>query len=248
MAQPAQPPTTVPTYSVGVERIDYLPVQAFDAEGARGILPELLDAFAAEQGIRFDYRPLPVSRLLSSFLQGQLDFKLPDHPDWQRARRQGIEIHYSQPLLAFTDGTLVRPERVDAGPAAIKTLATVIGFTPWAWQAALDQRQVNLRESLDLDAMLRQTIAGHVDAAYANIQVAVYQLQHRLEQPEALVFDPQLPHTYNHYHLSTLKQAPLLHAFDDWLARSSAQVRAIKARWGVTTPDTARITTGADAP
>lgn len=220
------------TYSVGVEDIDYLPVSAQRDGAWVGVLPELLDAFAADAGIRFAYRPLPVSRLLSSFLNGQIDFKLPDHPDWQSEKRQGIEIHYSRPLLAFTDGTLVRRDRMGESAATIKTLATVIGFTPWAWQEPINQGQVRLRESLDLTSLLRQTLAGRVDAAYASIDVATWQLAHDLNQAGALVFDPELPHARDHYHLSTLKHPEVLQAFDRWLAQSSEEVRAIKAAWG----------------
>ncbi|WPL12623.1 Bacterial extracellular solute-binding protein [Thiorhodovibrio litoralis] len=236
----SEAPAQSETYSVGVEQIDYLPVHACQDGRCMGVLPELLDAFAEDQGIRFDYRPLPVSRLLSSFLTGQIDFKLPDHPAWQRDKRAGFEIHYSRPLLAFTDGTLVRPERAGQGRASIKTLATVIGFTPWAWQQEISQGQVQLRESLDFEALMRQTIAGRVDAAYANTQVAAYQLEQGIGQPEALVFDPSLPHSRDHYHLSTLKYPQVLQAFDHWLERSAAQVQAIKARWGLGQADTER--------
>jgi ABC-type amino acid transport substrate-binding protein len=204
-------------YTVGVERIDYRPILGYRAGVCVGILPELLDAFAAEQGIRFDYRPLPVARLLSSFLNGQLDFKLPDHPAWQSDRRAGVQIHYSRPLLAFTDGTLVKPEHLGRGREAITSLATVIGFTPSAWQPQIAAGQVRLRESLDLPALMRQTIAGRVDAAYANIQVAAYQLEQHLAQPGALVFDPGLPHVRDHYHLATLKHPHVLLALDRWL-------------------------------
>jgi ABC-type amino acid transport substrate-binding protein len=226
----AAPPAT---YSVGVEDIDYLPVSAYRDGAWVGVLPELLDAFAADAGIRFEYRPLPVSRLLHSFLNGQIDFKLPDHPDWQRDRRKGLEIYYSRPLLAFTDGTLVRPAQLGEDQAAIQTLATVIGFTPWAWQEPINQGQVRLRESLDLTSLLRQTLAGRVDAAYASIAVASWQLKHDLDQENALVFDPQLPHASDHYHLSTLKHPAVLRALDLWLEDSAEAVGRIKARWDI---------------
>ncbi|WPL17278.1 Bacterial extracellular solute-binding protein [Thiorhodovibrio winogradskyi] len=225
------------TYSIGVEDIDYLPVSAYRDGAWVGVLPELLDAFAADEGLRFEYRPLPVSRLLRSFLNGEIDFKLPDHPDWQNDKRKDLEIHYSHPLLAFTDGTLVRPERMGEDQAAIRTLATVIGFTPWAWQEPINQGRVRLRESLDLTSLLRQTLAGRVDAAYASIEVATWQLEHDLDQAGALVFDPGLPHARDHYHLSTLKHPTVLRALDRWLERSSDKVAAIKADWGIEADD-----------
>ena len=64
-------------YVVGVENIDYRPYQAGHTGVFEGFGRELLDAFAAEAGIVFEYRPLPPPRLLASLLQDRVDLALP---------------------------------------------------------------------------------------------------------------------------------------------------------------------------
>lgn len=220
-------------YRVGVEAIDYRPAYAGLAGRFSGAMRELLDAFAAAQGIEFSYQPLPVPRLYASFWQGHIDFKFPDNPNWRQAQRLDKTIHYSRPVLRYVDGTLVlahqQPGRIDA----IDTLGTVVGFTPWAWQQAIATEQVRLRQNADVAALMRQLLAGRVDAAYANVAVARYHLQQMPTPAKTVVFDPSLPYSKGSYHLATLNQPELLATFDQWLSDRAETVTALKRRHGL---------------
>ncbi|MBS1192004.1 MAG: hypothetical protein H6R10_3796 [Rhodocyclaceae bacterium] len=221
------------TFVIGVENTDYYPVSRLEKGEYTGYGRELLDAFARDRGYRFEYRPFPVPRLFANFLQGELDFKFPDNPYWQAEMRRGRNIVYSAAVATYIDGAMVRPELANAGADRIRTLGIVSGFTPWAWKEAIARGQVTLRENTDLAALAEQVIARRVDAAYGSVAVMNYRLDHVLKTPGALVFNPRLPHSRDHYFLSTLKHPDVLRDFNDWLRNNPGLVRGLKTRYGV---------------
>ncbi|MBN2887476.1 MAG: transporter substrate-binding domain-containing protein [Chromatiaceae bacterium] len=224
-------------YVVGVENIDYRPYHDGRNAGFEGFGRELLDAFAAAEGLAFDYQPLPVARLLPSLLDGRIDFKYPDDPHWQPQQRLGAVLHYSQPVVESLDGTLVPDGALGQPASRIQQLGTVVGFTPVAWLDALGEGRLMLRENADFTALIRQTLIGRVDAAYANVAVVQYQLRELgLDSAPTLRFDPQLPHLRGDYRLSTSRHPDILERFDRWMLDEAEQVFAIKARHGL--PDT----------
>lgn len=118
---------------IGVENQYYLPAYAYENGVYKGFARELFDAWAKDRGHRLEYRALPVPRLYAAFLDGQVDFKFPDNPNWKKPARVGKSIAYSDPVAAYIDGTSVRPDRMGLGVDAVKALGTMGGFTPWAW-------------------------------------------------------------------------------------------------------------------
>lgn len=220
-------------YVVGVEDIDYRPFQRGDAGRFEGFGRDLLDAFAAAEGIALEYRPMPPSRLLASLLQDRIDFKYPDDPSWRPDLRAGQEIHYSQPVVGYVDGTLVLPERLGQPSAAIHTLGTVVGFTPVAWQDDLRTGRVSLKENADFAALFQQVLNRRLDAAYANVAVARAQSMQLFKRPDALRFDPSLPSTRGDYRLSTRRFPELIERFDHWLDAHAALVGGLERRAGL---------------
>lgn len=233
LAAGAPAATPAATYSVGVEDLDYLPAYGVRDGEYAGAARELLDAFASDQGIRFEYRPLPVPRLYATFFQGLVDFKFPDNPNWQRDRREGKALSYSAPMIEYIDGSLTLPASEGGGIETVHSLGTVIGFTPWAWLGRIEKGKVMLHENADFTALVRQVLKGRLDAAYANVAVVNYQLDRVLQRPGALVFDRALPFSRDHYHLATLTHPDLIEAFDRWLESNREFVGELKARHGV---------------
>ncbi|EXJ14069.1 hypothetical protein D779_3031 [Imhoffiella purpurea] len=223
-------------YRVGVEDIDYRPYQNGLNGGFEGFGRELLDAFARDRGIRFEYRPMPPSRLLESLLHDRIDFKYPDDPDWHGALRQGYEIHYSRPIVGYLDGSLVPPERFGRPAAEIRRLGIVLGFTPAAWTQPIQAGRVALMENADFSALFQQAMTGRVDAAYADVRVARAQSQRLFGSPDLLVYDPGLPHASGHYRLSSIRHAGLIEDFDRWLAANAALVSRLERQAGLLDP------------
>jgi polar amino acid transport system substrate-binding protein len=217
---------------VGVEAIDYSPAYGYRDGEFVGAARPILDAFAAARGHRLTYRPYPVKRLLAELLHGGIDLKFPDSPDWQRSTRQDSNIHYSGPVFAYIDGTVVRGGRRGLGLDEVKSIGTVAGFTPFAWLDRIQAGKVELKENPSFEQLLRQVHAGRIDAAYVNIAVALTAAESVLGGRDTLAFAPDLPHIADSYRLSSLKAPEIITEFNAWLAANSGLVAEIVARTG----------------
>lgn len=217
---------------VGVEELDYFPCYALRKGEYVGAARDILDAFAQARGYVLSYRPLPIKRLYAELLSGGIDVKFPDNPHWAPDAKQGHNLVYSQPVIAYVDGVLVRPENLGKGIEAVRTLGTVSGFTPFAWLDRMRAGKLVVKENPRTDLLLRQVVLGRMDGAYASVAVVNYTLEGELNMPGALVFDPQLPHSRDAYRLSSLNRPAVVAEFDAWMAANPGLVEAIKQRYG----------------
>lgn len=221
------------TLVIGVENLYYLPLSTYEKGVYRGFARDLFDAFARDRGYAVQYQALPVPRLYASFFSGELDFKFPDNPAWKQDQRTGKRVLYSDPVAAFVDGSCTLPERHITRPEQIQRLGTLGGFTPGDWLDRIQAGLSRLSENTHLEALVRQGLAGRVDATYASVAAINYQLDRVLGRPGALVFNPALPHSRDNYYLSTLKRPEVLAEFNDWLRKNRDRVAALKQRHGV---------------
>lgn len=228
-----QPSLANPTYVIGVEDLSYLPHYSAEGGEYKGYARDVLDAFAASKNIRFEYRPLPVTRLFQLLVSGKIDFKYPDSPHWNPAIKEGVQVAYSAPVAPYVDGVMVRPENLDRKPNEFRKLGTVKGFTPYAWLDRLSDEGLELRENPSFSGLLKQAIAGRVDGAYVNEAVARYFLRFQLQQPEALVFKPALPHVRDNYYLSTTRHSVLVDELSRWLEEQAEFVASRQQVWGI---------------
>ena len=221
-------------YVVGVEQQSFQPHYWQDEKGEyRGFGREVLDLFAREEGIELRYQALPVSQLTRHLLNGSVDLKYPDSPQWAPDAKQGAAVVYSQPVVDYVDGVLVPPKQLGKEVTRLRRLALVDGWTPWDYQARIAAGQTQLVRGSDLNQMLRLAMRDEADGAYYNVVVATYYLDNIRARPGALVFDPALPHSRGSFHLSSVRQPQLLQRFDRFLAANGAAVAAIKERYGV---------------
>lgn len=230
----AQVETAEPrVYVVGVENLYYLPAYAVENGQYVGYARDLLDAFAADQGLRFEYRPLPVLRLYASLAAGGVDFKFPDNPNWNVAFRAEHDVTHSGPVMRFLDACVVRAGNTDIEIADVQVVGTVTGFTPWPWLDRIKSGAVSLTENADFTALVRQVLAGRVDTAYASIAVVNRVLDTVLDQPGALAVAPNLPSHQGAYLLSTIAHPDIIAAFDSWMIANAARVADLKTRHAV---------------
>jgi ABC-type amino acid transport substrate-binding protein len=230
----AEPPMDpAPAYVVGVENLYYLPAYAIEDGAYTGFARELLDAFAADSGLTLRYEPLPVPRLYASLAADVIDLKFPDSPHWNPAFREGRDLSYSVSVVDYLDATIVPAAHADMAPQDIRTLGTVTGFTPYPWLDRIAEGSVTVAENADFRALVRQVLAGRVDAAYANIAVVNRVLDQEFDQPGALVAAPALPRDAGAYRLSTIAHPELVASFDAWMTANAERVAALKARHAV---------------
>lgn len=222
------------TFTVGVEDLDYFPQYGHSGTEVTGFGRELLDAFAKSRGYTFTYKMYPLSRLsLEAFKFQSLDFKYPDNSYWETKLRSAVKVHYSHPVMPYIDGVLVLPHNKGRGIGQFKLLGTMTGFTPWNYLDLIKDRRVTVFENDSFLALLKQVTLKRVDGAYVNVEVARYQLREMLHQPDALVFDPDLPHTRDYYYLSSVRHPAIIAEFNQFLATEKGIYEQIRKKLAI---------------
>lgn len=218
---------------VGVENINYFPHYSVDNGEYLGVGRDVIDAFAKDSNYEVVYKPLPVKRLFNALVQGQIDLKYPDNKNWATDIKKDAKVFYSKKIISYIDGVMVKPLEVGKGKQRIKTLGTVMGFTPFEYIDDIKSQKIKVRENPSFTALLRQTIVGRVDGAYINIDVANYNLNEVLKEGGSLKFDKNLPYTKDYYHLSSVKNPKLVKEFDSWLEKNQDKLSLIKAKYNL---------------
>ena len=226
-------PVHADRFVVGVEELRYLPYYDHHNGQYGGMARDVLDAFSRDSGHQFDYRALPIKRLYVEFLAGNLDFKFPDNPTWAGKDKTGKTVYYSAPVMPFIDGVLVLPARKGTGSARLQTLGTVQGFTAFDYLDAIAAGKMRLLEIGTLEALIQASLYQRIDGSYFNVVVAERYLSTRMKLPGALVFDPALPHTRSHYHLSSLRHAAVIAQFDQFLQRNQELLAELRRKWQI---------------
>jgi ABC-type amino acid transport substrate-binding protein len=217
---------------IGVEDLTYYPHYSIENGEYSGFGRAILDAWAADRGHTVTYKAFPIKRLMSMLVDGEIDLKYPDNAYWSSDLKADKTVVYSDAVVEYVDGVSVPPEKVGKGMETIRKLGTVRGFTPWAWLDETQSGKVELSELNALDGLVKQAIAGRIDAAYANVSVIQYQLG-QLGETGKLAFDPDLKHTRDFYYLSTTTKPALIEDFNAWLAENEDKVEQLKAEYNV---------------
>jgi len=218
---------------MGVEDLAYLPYYAVDAGEYQGFARELFDAFAADTGRRIRYRPLPVERLYRELLDGGIDLKFPDNPDWRADLKSGENFRYSAPVAPFVDGIMVPPQRLEEDAETIRRIGTIRGFTPWTLLPDIERGRYVISQNNSISGLLRQVLARRLDGAYVNEAVAQYQLRHLSRAENALVLDRRLPHAHASYFVSSTRHPAVVRELDGWLAANAEKIAALRRTWGI---------------
>ncbi len=223
------------TYTIGVEDLDYYPLHTTTHTNQyAGYARDVLDAFAQQHGFRFLYLPLPINRLFTVFrTEMTLDFKYPDNPNWQPARLRDASIVYSAPLVHSEEGALVLPAHKGRALDQIKTLGTVLGFTPAPYLPAIAAKTISLSTAASFEGLLRHVMADHLDAVYINVDVAAYLLSEKLKAPSALVFDPGLPHVRSDFSLSSRQHPDVIAQFNLFLQQQRPLLQQLRAKYRI---------------
>lgn len=226
-------PALAEHFVIGVEDIDYMPHYGLTDKGDyKGFARDLFDAYAADRGHQFEYRPLPVNRLFHELIDGKLDFKYPDNAYWQAEIKTGRSVVYSEPVVNYIDGVMVLPENKGKTADNIRTLGTVRGFTAFEWLDRLKAHTTVLEENPNFSGLMFQALTKRVDGAYANVAVA-YNTLDGMKKTGGLVFDPGLPHTQSSYKISTIKRPDIIADFNAWMKSKPEVVAKLKAQWAV---------------
>lgn len=233
--------------TVGVENQDYFPHYGLDTNGEyRGFAQALLERFAATEGLRLRYHPLPIGRLYREFVAGKFDLKYPDNPGWSPELKTEADITYSDPVATFTDGILTRPEQNGLPVEKLKRVGTILGFTlPKPLEARVAAGGLRKIQTKHYDSLLLMALLGNrVDGIYASVEVGLHRLQQLKTRPfrpgmrhptkeDTLVFQSQLPFYRDYYHLSSIHHPELIARFNAFQRENTESIRELKRQYGL---------------
>ena len=161
------------TFTVVVQNYrEFPPYSSFKDNEYGGFNRELLDLFAAKKGYKFEYIAFPIKRLFFEFVNGAGDLKYPDNPKWALHIKKDAPIVYSDPVVEYIDGVMVRPSNKGAGIESIRILGLLAGWTPWPYMDRKNAGQVVFQENNSYAGLLKQAALGRNDGAYSNVRQA----------------------------------------------------------------------------
>jgi len=221
-------------FTIGVEKLKYLPHFDRDDRDYIGFTKELLDKFAESKGYSFTYKFYSVENLTHAFLKKKnLDFKYPDNPGWQFEKKTGFKVQYSTSVVGYIDGVLVKPNNRRLGIRQLRKMGTIKGFTTLGYTDLINSSQLVRVDVSSVSRLIASAMRGEVDGIYLNIDVANYYLDKIQRRHKGLVFDSTLPFTKGSYYLSTIKQGKVLKEFNKFLVRNKAEIDRLKYIHGV---------------
>jgi polar amino acid transport system substrate-binding protein len=214
---------------VGTESIEYSPYSAStDGSEYSGFYRQLLDKFAADNGHTMVYKPYPVKRLMLNFLNGKVDFKIPDNEFWASDQRKGHTIAYSNTLTTYIDGVMVLPENKGKPYEELKSLITVRGFTPFPFMAEISKGQINFNETNSIDAVIQMVESKRSYGGFLNVAVANYYMDNVMNSSSLLVYDEQLPKGISKISLSSISKPQIIKQLNNWMAANESWINELK--------------------
>ncbi len=125
-------------------------------------------------------------------LGGQVDFQFPDDPVWSSNMKKNFNLHYSDPIVSYTNGISVLKKNQYKGIENLRRLGTMIGFTPVGYEKRIKLKKIDLNENADLNGLIKQLIIGRVDGVFLSRKVVQYQID-KMGIKGVAVFDETLP-------------------------------------------------------
>lgn len=221
-------------YVVGVEQLDYLPQYGVNDDNQYdGIGIELLRQFDRESDdVSFRFIALPIKRLHMNLLLGAVDFKYPDSPSWNEVAKTSYHVTYSDKLVPYVDGVIVRSANVNAKRLEGLSIGLPLGFTEVALKAKDFHQSFDITRRTNLNELIELALKDRVDGIYLNIDIVNHQLKKR-GMEGVLVLDDSLPYVKDHYQLSTVSYPDVIDALNEFVKSKPRLVVDIMQRYGV---------------
>jgi len=205
------------TVVIGLESTYYPPRYYLEEGKPAGIDVDLLTEAFKSLGYQIEWKVKPVGELYQDLLDGKINFKFPDNPEWRYEAKNNHDIIYSDAVQSDTDGLFVLSKNKNRPLEKIKIVGTLKGFTVVSLEHSIRSGKIHVAEYQDTSILMQAAIIGKIDGAYLSKGVGNYYLEKILRNPDALVFDESLPTSANPYYLSSLKEKKLIGKLNEWI-------------------------------
>jgi hypothetical protein len=224
--------TQAGSFVIGVEDVSYYPYFDFTSDNT-SFAKALLDQFAKDTGHQISYLPLPIKQFPKWLHDKDIDFKFPDNARWQeRSNIKQLNIHFSDPIVVMTAGTLVIAKNQHKKEAFFKSIGTITGFHPTLWLQQIEQGKVVIYEDSSAKILVKHLVNGLIDGLDIDLAVANNGLQ-QLRLKEKLVISEHLTKQIYSYQMSTIKYPEIIKQFNQWLVTHRSHIDTLKAKFGI---------------
>ncbi|WP_353406149.1 substrate-binding periplasmic protein [Pseudoteredinibacter isoporae] len=220
-------------YKIGTQNFDYSPQYNFISRKDKGYAWAVLEAFARQENLHFEYVPLPLRRLQDELRRGSIDFIYPGNARWLEGENpHPSDKTFSRALTMATYGTMVQRRRNGVGAENFRSVAFPKGFSPTKWRALLKKKQLQLVETSTPELALKMVLRDRADGADIEYNVTQFILN-KLGHPGKLVMDDTLPITVVGFRVSTIQHREMIERLNAFLIDNQSLIDSLKKKYGI---------------
>jgi hypothetical protein len=232
--QADQPETTtkVKKFRIGVSYLNGFPLFEFSSQQDKGFGWAILEAFAKEHNIEFEYIPMPITRLQPSMDNDAIDFIFPDSPLWTSYRSNRFPNIYSAPIFSAVSASFTSGTNPDILPRDVSKVAIPFGYTAYTWVGPINDYDIKTIPVRDLAAGLRAVRLGTAEAADVEYNIGRYIISKDPMLANVTV-GVNLPNTPVNYHLSSIKHIVVLEKLSEFVKNNQDLIEELKQQYKI---------------
>lgn len=220
-------------YRIGVEDVDYLPLMSSRQDGSyQGVIVDILEGFAQEAGLTFQYIPLPITRFDTWYKQDDIDFRFPDHQVWQPDKKEGL--FFSVDVIEMKQQLVILRKNEQLRASQVSRIGTLYGFSlGHYWQVMVDDRKLNVISDPSMSVLVRMLFNESLQGLDLEIAVVKHYAKQLNLDPDRLTYAKNIPTIPLHYRLSTKRHTQVLNQFNEYVTKHRATIDEISNRAGL---------------
>ncbi len=221
-------------FIIGVQDFEhYLPYSQYLNKKYIGFNKELLLMFAQKKSYKFTFAAYPLKRLYRVFLSNKVDLKYPDNPYWNAKLKENSKIFYSDSVVEYIDGVMVKKSNRNIIIRELKRLGVVAGFTPYPYLKYEKNGQIEISEEFNYKTMITKVLLERYEGIYSNIAVTKYYLNDVMHKNNELVFNTNLPYIRSDRYLSSIKYPEIIEEFNEFLEVEKTKIDELKKKYKI---------------
>lgn len=202
-------------YVIGVEDVSFYPYLDFRSHSHKGYLSDVMERFAEQQGITFTFVPLPINRFQYWYEEHQIDFRLPDSPDWNA---DDNNLVFSEGIINVCAVMLVLAKNQHKPMSQFRSIGTILGFTPTRfWTELIRKGEVEVVEDSSPKVLANMLEKGFVDGVDLTYSTVRYQMDALGKTETEIAISSSVPIYQLAYSLSTKKHTSVIKSFNHFL-------------------------------
>lgn len=220
------------TYTIGISDINHYPYFSLVKSENRGFAWSVLESFAEQHQITFNYKVIPLSKLQLELEQGGIDFIFPDNPKFNKFKDKANPNIYSSPIAQAVAVTYTSKQKQHYTIDQVRKVAIPFGYTSWQWSEVIRQYNIQTVPVRDLFQGLYALRISNIDATDIEFNIA----QHITQQSaywSQMTIAKNLPSTKVDYHLSSIKHIGVLEDISQFVTNNPGLILELKERYNI---------------